>query len=466
MGGGLAFLTKKSFNPANWSNQRQVWEARQNHETEKRRIAERESQLKREREEEDLARVVGGEVDGGRKALGFMYDAGKVPGLDRRNNNGDNDNGEGSICFGKSSGDDEDKQERGGGDNTASLFERQPGDDDAAAAFRAMLAMPVEEPNIAGSAATAPLPEGDDGNDNVDGASNDGAADDDKNESRERDHRTNLEKAVGRGINAQSGVTLAQQFERFPMLKGAPMVLQKPGGGGAGGGSGKKEEKSAVNVTGLNFKPLGQVLRNVQCLACGKWGHARGDRECEVSGWNPFASASAVATPVPTAVVKNALEIVPPMLAESALAEKVVVAEPKLKDRVKDRKDEKRRSRRKEDRHRKKKRKHKRRRRERSPSYSSSDSASSYSSYDGDDGYESRKKSRGHHRRRCEDSDDSGGQCERPQRCRKEHGGGSNHHRSDRRSSRSRRRRISSSSRRHGRDRRDRSRSRSPPLSE
>ena len=64
MGGGLAFLTKKSFNPANWRNQREVWEARQNAETEKRRISERDAQLKREREEEDLARVVGGEEGG------------------------------------------------------------------------------------------------------------------------------------------------------------------------------------------------------------------------------------------------------------------------------------------------------------------------------------------------------------------------------------------------------------------
>ena len=89
MGGGLAFLTKKSFNPANWSNQKQVWEARQKEGIEKRRVAERDAQLRREREEEELARAVGGEEGGGRKALSFMYDAGRVPGLERRGGCGD-----------------------------------------------------------------------------------------------------------------------------------------------------------------------------------------------------------------------------------------------------------------------------------------------------------------------------------------------------------------------------------------
>ena len=57
MGGGLAFLTKKSFNPANWSNQKQVWEARQKEGIEKRRVAERDAPLRRERAEEDRTAV-------------------------------------------------------------------------------------------------------------------------------------------------------------------------------------------------------------------------------------------------------------------------------------------------------------------------------------------------------------------------------------------------------------------------
>ena len=94
MGGGLTFLSKKSFNPSNIANQRRVWEARQQSESERRRLVEREAQIKREREEEELARVIGGEEEGGRKALGFMYEAGKVPGLKKEgncNNNNDYD---------------------------------------------------------------------------------------------------------------------------------------------------------------------------------------------------------------------------------------------------------------------------------------------------------------------------------------------------------------------------------------
>ena len=222
MGGGLAFLTKKSFNPANWSNQRQVWEARQNQETENRRIAERDSQLKREREEEELARVVGGEEGGGRKALGFMYDAGKVPGLDRKNGSNNEDDEE--YSYGNSNNH---HKEGDGGDKKvveSSIFERQPGDDDATAAFRAMLARGTthnddDKPTSNSAQSTMTVGEAALKDDNEDGGKHN---DNDDAKTFKPDHRTNLEKAVGRGINAGSGVTLAQQMERFPMLKGAP----------------------------------------------------------------------------------------------------------------------------------------------------------------------------------------------------------------------------------------------------
>jgi CBF1 interacting corepressor len=102
------------------------------------------------------------------------------------------------------------------------------------------------------------------------------------------DNRTNLEKAVGRnrlGVD----VTLAQQMERFPMLKGAPRALPpKPATGGVDGG---KEAPTDSDVVALNFKPLGQVLRNVRCVKCSEWGHSMGDRECRLTGWDPFSSA-------------------------------------------------------------------------------------------------------------------------------------------------------------------------------
>jgi hypothetical protein len=329
MGGGLAFLTKKSFNPANWSNQRQVWEARQKHATEQRRITEREAQLKRERDEEELARLTGGEEEGGRKALGFMYEGGRIPGLKREERKEyDDDEGNGVAAV-----------------KSDSLYERQPGDDDAAAAFRAMLARgTVEDSAPALSHATdlesTPVEE--------------------RAETEHKDHRTNLEKAVGRGILSGSGVTLTQQMERFPMLKNAPMVLQKP-----------KEEGESSEVAGLNFKPLGQVLRNVKCLSCGKWGHSRGDRECEVSGWDPFRMSA----PAMAAVDKPAANAAASSSKQAEVPMGSTEAEEHKSDRHK-RKKEKRRH--KEDRH-KKKRKHKRRRR--SPSYSS-DSSSSYDSRD------------------------------------------------------------------------------------
>ena len=345
MGGGLAFLTKKSFNPANWSNQRQVWEARQKAAQEQRRVSEREAQLKREREEEEMARLVG-EEEGGRKQLGFMYDGGRVPGLKRE----------------KEVEAESDSNVKVAG--SESLYERQPGDDDAAAAFRAMLARGTEEETAPSqpSAETAEQP-----------------ADEQRETTTEhKDHRTALEKAVGRGIHSGSGVTLAQQMERFPMLKGAPMVLQKPQEGEA--------EKDPSTATGLNFKPLGQVIRNVKCMACGKWGHSRGERECSVSGWDPFASAptaSLAAAPAKTAPVAS---VDKPHEPTSNLEPVKESTEIHNSDRRK-RKKEKRRH---KDEKKKRKRRHKRR------SYSSDSSSDSSEESE----HRHRKESRRHKRRR------------------------------------------------------------------
>ena len=280
-----------------------------------------------------MARMMGGEEEGGRKALGFMYEGGRIPGLKREEQTNKDDDE-----FGK--------EESGVGENgSGSLFERQPGDDDAAAAFRAMLARgTVEE-----TRPTAETP-----------AMNVAVAPTDEQEEKTEhvDNRTALEKAVGRGINSGSGVTLTQQMERFPQLKHAPMVLQKPKDG---------EAEQSTEVAGLNFKPLGQVLRNVKCLSCGKWGHSKGDRECEVSGWDPFSmgasmSASAAAKALPASKESSDLQVTAPNQTEEHTQRK--------------KKKEKRRY--KEDRH-KRKRKHKHRRR-RSPSYSSESDSDSYHS--------------------------------------------------------------------------------------
>ena len=92
------------------------------------------------------------------------------------------------------------------------------------------------------------------------------------------DGRTQLEKAVGRRDN--TALTLEEQVARFPSLKNAPMA---PG-----------MKSSNVEVS---FKPLGAEIRNVRCLRCGVWGHQRGDRECKLGGWDPFALGSDAVAP-------------------------------------------------------------------------------------------------------------------------------------------------------------------------
>ena len=430
MGGGLAFLTKKSFNPANWTNQKQVWEARQKETIEKRRLAERDAQLKREREEEELARAIGGEEGGARKALSFMYDGGKVPGLERDRGAGGNDDrgegfeggeGEGWRNRGK---DNEDETEKKMVEiEQQSLYERQPGDDDAAAAFREMLARGTtgdEDESTSLYAASDTRP--DDGG----AAVKDGTTDE---MLRGGDNRTNLEKAVGRnrlGVD----ITLAQQMERFPMLKGAPRALPpKPASCGV---DGDKDAPTDSDVVALNFKPLGQVLRNVRCCKCSEWGHSMGDRECKLTGWDPFSSTPRL-PPVATAAVATSAAIISDAIdvvhheSRNASAE-TLEDERKQKKEWKQKKENKRHRKDERKRHarddEKRSRKHKRaksskrHRRDRSPSYSSS----SYSS-SGDESFDSRDRrsskrgvdrysrkrqhNRDHHRRRDSDTSSS-----------------------------------------------------------
>ena len=252
---GMAFLSKKGFNPQNQSNRKQVWEAQQDSKLEKERIRKREEQLRREREDEELcaARHNG---DGSQAQLRFMYDA--PPGLNKK----ETDDKEESVS--KSS------------ESERDITKIQPGDDDAAAEFRRMLAASVLSQTVGNETLS------DQGNEKQGDTSTFRFAPVLQGSTTEQDFKNNdtrsaLEKAVGRKDRG-SALTLEEQIQRFPQLKNAPMA--------------KGMSTTDVNV---NFKPLGSQLRNVKCLACGVWGHSRGDRECQMTGWDPFSSRPAAA---------------------------------------------------------------------------------------------------------------------------------------------------------------------------
>ena len=282
---GLKFLSKKSFNPQNLTNQKSVFLAEQESQREANRQRERERQLAVERDHEELARSRNGTKGGQKAVLSFMYDA--PPGL------GDKNKQEGYDGY--DDGGDEDWANKASGQpqnqNQKDIsFERKSGDDDAAAAFRQMLANQHIETQQ---------------NDPSNLHDHDPNENADKNEQNDTDFEpssssliisgsnteankadksllTQLERAVGKR-NASS-VTYQEQIARFPQLQNAPVALKR-----------KRDGEEEVTTTNLNFKPLGAQIRNVRCLTCKIWGHSKGDRECKLSGWDPFSAAGSAA---------------------------------------------------------------------------------------------------------------------------------------------------------------------------
>mmetsp|Transcript_20979 Transcript_20979/g.31816 ORF Transcript_20979/g.31816 Transcript_20979/m.31816 type:complete len:370 (-) Transcript_20979:134-1243(-) len=249
---GLGFLSKKSFNPKNLSNQKSVWEARQSKLADEKAARERAQQLQREQEEEELARVRHGTSAGNKTQLKFMYAV--PPGLVNAAKNEKGNNNQ--------------KQDSNNLTPKKKLTAlRQPGDDDAAAAFRAMLAShnKQNEETVEDQAENTEYAFS-----NSSGAALQGSTIERAEFDFDKDGRSALEKAVGRK-DGGGALTLEEQVARFPQLKNAPMV----------------KGMSATDVQ-VNFKPLGTQLRNVRCMACGVWGHSRGERECAKSGWDPF----------------------------------------------------------------------------------------------------------------------------------------------------------------------------------
>jgi CBF1 interacting corepressor len=317
---GMAFLSKKGFNPQNNSNRKRVWEAQQHSKQEKERLRQRQEQLSREQEEQELERVTKGEIGGSQAQLRFMYDA--PPGLNKaKGNNRGEETYDDEVGENRKSHSGPCESSTAAAISMDHLTQIKPGDDDAAIAFRRMLAASVvKESNddrgghqsleqesydpttsLLGQIEYKFTP-------NLQGAMDPQDRDDDNNnkkKSKGQDSRSALEKAVGRKDRGQN-LSYQQQIERFPQLKNAPMAVTKQqtgeGEGGGGGGDG--------STLMVNFKPLGGLIQHVRCLACGIWGHARGDRECSKSGWDPFAMPSSSSTIGKNSIMNKSVGVV------------------------------------------------------------------------------------------------------------------------------------------------------------
>lgn len=245
---GIAFLSKKNFNPANNSNQKRVWEAEQRKKEEEKRIRERQEQLKREREDEELAlsRFGGpnGNSSGGRHhtqgTLRFMYDV--PPGFSREKVEKTEQDCEQQNAHGK---------DVVSTSNSAlaenDIAQRRPGDDDAAARFRLLFA----SSSCSSAAGTGYTDKTSDKNNDTVKTNNGHAAEtvdttsSTSNSKGKIDLRTQLEKEIGR--RDTRSLTLEEQLERFPQLKNAPKVKGLNG--------------EHVNV---KFNPMGANLRQVK----------------------------------------------------------------------------------------------------------------------------------------------------------------------------------------------------------
>jgi hypothetical protein len=83
--------------------------------------------------------------------------------------------------------------------------------------------------------------------------------------------RRRVAMAVGRRKDSSNAITLDEQVQRFPALANAP----------------RAQGMTSMDI-GVSFQPLGTQIRNVRCMACQKWGHSKGDRDCEHQ-WDPFS---------------------------------------------------------------------------------------------------------------------------------------------------------------------------------
>ena len=305
---GIKFLTKKSFNPTNITNQKVVWEREQQQQHRLQQIQERNKVLQQEKDNEQIQLSRGGSTK-----VNFLYEP--PPGLTTTSTTSSTTGTSSTPVFATTA--------------TASTgmlsIERQPGDDDAAAAFRQLLHAATNTGNDTTKSTESltvgntAIPTSHSSRGTVlQGTNYDpvaAATDPTSATTSASNNSTNtkpfqltaLEKAAGKKPQhgTRNSLSYEEQVQRFPMLANAPRVpgiiaTNNSNPNGSNSNNNNNNNNSTEHATSITFKPFGAQIRQVRCLSCGTWGHSKGDRECTVSGWDPFAASTTIATATTT----------------------------------------------------------------------------------------------------------------------------------------------------------------------
>ena len=205
------FLGTKSFHPKSKANQKAVWVAQQRAKDHERREREAAAELVKARDSREVKQLVSGRAAvEGSSSVSFLYAAppGLKQALEKEKEREKQQQRKQGAAGGSGSG---------GGDGGGGGGSGPAEEDEAVKAFNRRL------------------------------------------------ERTKLEAAAGTRARLAEP-TLAEQVERFPWLKNAPV-----------------EGSYSENIE-VRFNPLGKQIRNVRCMRCNEWGHRSGDRECPLAG--------------------------------------------------------------------------------------------------------------------------------------------------------------------------------------
>lgn len=231
---GISFLFKKGFHPATLENQKKVFIAQQSFNEIKKIEEERSKEVKNELETLQYKLENSSSVDPRHSSLKFMY---SQPIIKKENEKSSNDK------IGKHY---EPKVGNDGDDEMVRLFRQKISKNEQTKISTDDTPTPVA--NIANSKLNE---------DKVKYNKSFGYS----------DQRSKLE--IQTGKRSTVGQTAEEQETRFAFLKNAPL-----------------EGAFAKNMH-VNHKPFNEVIRNVQCVRCGEWGHRSGERECVLRDHNP-----------------------------------------------------------------------------------------------------------------------------------------------------------------------------------